>query len=249
MSLTFKMNNLNFWLSLYSKFRPELPLRVRNSAFCLVPKTTSPVIEPLTNKRTTRNSQLKATATTVTITAPKATTTTPSSYSVYNRNKAKQKLLNCFPTMLPKSEKMLLQEKSDYALAIMLQEYDDNDVGISSCQPTNGRCHDKSTLNVNHVPNHTSSTETDEPDATATVNHISSIAVDISKTRRYFLRSRSKPQTIVTTPTTSIQLNGTVHRKATATNGTKSRTKESVLNGRVGKCVGNVSNRRKPKLQ
>lgn len=153
------------------------------------------------------------------------------------------------PTKLPKSEKNLLQVQNDYALAILLQEYDDNDVGVSSCQPTNGRCHDTSTLNATLVPNSASNTETDEPDATATANHISSIAVDISKTRRYFLRSRSKPQTIVSTPTTTIKLNGTVNRKSTATNGTKSRTKPTVLNGRVEKCVGGVYNRRKPKSQ
>lgn len=239
---------MNFKLSLSSKFKPELPLKVRNSAFCLVPKTAAAdaVIKPLTNKRTTRNSQLKATATSVTKTAPITTTTTtaPSSYSVYNRNKSKQKLMCSLPTK-PKSEKKLLQVQSDYELAILLQEYDDNDVVVSSCQPTNGRCHDTSSLNVKQVPN--SNRETDA--ATTTVDHISSIAADISKTRRYFLRSRSKPQAIDTTPTTSIKLNGTVNRKSTVTNGTKSRTKPTVLNGRVEKCVGSVSNRRKPKLQ
>lgn len=104
----------------------------------------------------------------------------PPTYSVYNRNKSNEKLMCNILLEKTKCDRIVQQEKGDYELAKMLQEYDDVAVVVAAAKPPAAVKNGKSTkLNG----------------CTAKRTAAADIDLAMPSTRRYFLRSRSKAET------------------------------------------------------
>lgn len=181
-----------------SKFKPEAPLKVKNSAFCLVSKPTAKKVTVATaaaaagNKRITRTvlkAQIKSTSQKQRQPLPPpaaAVATVPASvppptYSVYNRNKSNEKLMCNILLEKTKCDRIVQQEKGDYELAKMLQEYDDVAVVVAAAKPPAAVVKNGKSTKLNGC--------------TAKRTAAADIDSAMPSTRRYFLRSRSKAET------------------------------------------------------
>lgn len=217
-------------------------LQVCNSAFCLVqkPKPIENIVTNTANTTTlTSTFTTTSTANNTSISAakrntrntnavkPQATVTQTNSYSVYNRNKSKEKIMCNILLEKTKREKMLLQEKEDYELAKMLQEYDNDGIPLSNLADTNA-------ANSNN--------------SAATIN-LSSI--NLCRTRRYFLRSRSKQNaapTVAAAPAATASATKASKSSTHITNGctlTNGKGTKVILNGKVTKAITRSVGKRK----
>lgn len=198
-------------LFVYSGFHPEAPLKIRNSAFCLV------VPVPVGGGKQQEN-QLVALKRSMQAALPTngaaATTTTSQSYSVQSGTRSKKQKLMC-NIALDKTnrDRILLQEKGDFALAKMLQEFGANDAETPPPPPGNGTTKATRRKTVKPAarkkrgaPNASlSSTTSSRSNGGSTAsggaadNNDQPMATngtdgDSVRTRRYFLRNRSKPE-------------------------------------------------------
>lgn len=207
------------------------------TATTLTASTNNPATTAITKKTVKRSTRNTNTVKPDTV-AETTVSCQSNSYSVYNRNKSKEKIMCNILLEKTKREKMLLQEKEDYELAKMLQEYD-SDVVQPPSNVANGE--------------NTSATA-------STAETINLTSINLNRTRRYFLRSRSKQNsnsssTSASSSTVTIAAaaaapppgSPTISNGVTLING-KANSSKVILNGKVNKIVRRNVGRRK-KLQ
>lgn len=173
-----------------SCFHPEAPLKVRNSAFCLV----APVAVGCQQEN-----KLVALKRPIPTSQP-PTNGSSQSYSVQSGTKSKQQKLMC-NIAIDKSnrERILMQEKSDFELAKMLQEFDQDVRSPTSNNGTNRKTTGRKSTRSATTRSKRGATTSLSSNSTATTtsdvaenNESNGQNGDSLRTRRYFLRNRNK---------------------------------------------------------
>lgn len=203
--------------SSFSCFHPEAPLKVRNSAFCLV--------APLAVGSQQEN-KLVAVKRSIPTSLP--SNGSNQSYSVQSGTKSKKQKLMC-NIALDKTnrERILMQEKSDFELAKMLKEFDEEAQSTSSNNGTDRK---------NRKPAKGKSAPTKRGAATSLSSNSTATTSDVAenhehnglngeslRTRRYFLRNRIKADQSDSNRANSNAKTVRVPNKATASSRLKKR--------------------------